>query len=211
MNRIAISVFAFLFLAAVSHAKVQDAEFFTVLDENVDEVLAWATGGGGTGEKISDAYAGDEALYVASTGGDGQIFNPTVPDWSFSIVENPAGLNEFRYITFAWKKDGGNGIQLQIHGDPDTWGHRYHAGDNVKGWNPSIQVSTSIPTDWTLETRDLFGDWGEFTVTGMAFTAWDGNGGAWDFVYFHKSPTPPTAVEPAGKLATTWAGLKTTR
>ncbi|MCH8294874.1 hypothetical protein IH992_27640 [Candidatus Poribacteria bacterium] len=184
----------------------------TILAENVDDVLAYITSGEGTPSKTADANSGSEALSIGSTGGDGQNFNPNVPDWAFNIVENPAADDEFRYITFAWKKDGGEGIQLQLHGVPDTWGHRYHAGENVKNWNPSIQVSDQIPTTWTSNTQDLFTDWGAFTLTGIAFSAWDGNAGLWDDVFLHQDPELlTTAVEPVHKLTTTWAELKTSR
>ncbi len=81
---------------------------FTILDENVDEVLGFITSGEGTPSKSNDAYRGSESLFVESTGGDGQNFNSNVPDWSFGVAENPVADSEFRYITFAWKKDGGS-------------------------------------------------------------------------------------------------------
>jgi hypothetical protein len=180
-----------------------------VLDENVDDVLAIIANGEGTPEKVADAYSGSEALFVGSTGGDGQRYNDHFPDYGFNVVESPSGANEIRYITFAWKKDGGDGFQLQIHGEPDTWGHRYHAGANVKDWNPSIQASDTVPTTWTSVTRDLFDDWGAFTLTGFAFSAWDGVGGYWDQVVLHQSmDDAPTPVEPHDKLTTTWSELK---
>jgi hypothetical protein len=183
---------------------------FTILDENVDEVLGFITSGEGTPSKSNDAYRGSESLFVESTGGDGQNFNSNVPDWSFGVTENPVADSEFRYITFAWKKDGGDGLQLQLHGVPDTWGHRYHGGANVKDWNPSIQVQDTIPASWTEHTRDLFEDWGEFTLTGIAFSSWDGNGGFYDAIHLHQDPeSPTTAVEAKDRLATAWAALKT--
>ena len=103
---------------------------------------------------------------------------------------------------------------MQLHGNPDTWGHRYHAGANVKNWNPSIQVSKSVPTKWEKHTRDLFKDWKAFTLTGIAFTAWpDGDdiGGFWDYVVLHQNPEVTevkTSVESKGKLTTKWAKLK---
>ena len=188
-----------------------DAGNFLVLDENVDDVLAVLTSGGGTASKSDDAYTGSESLFVQSTGGDGQKFNGTIPGWDLQIVENPSAENEFRYLTFAWKKDGGRGIQLQMHRNPGGWGFRYHAGELVHEWTPSLQADENIPAVWTEVTKDLFEDWGPFGVSGMAFTAWDGNGGWWDAVYFHTDPTPPTSVEPQGKLASSWAELKAGR
>lgn len=194
------------FIVGTAVATAQEAQI--ILDENVDAVIKNLTGGEGTPSKSNDAYKGKESLYVGSTGGDGQKYNDKYPALSIKIVEAPKAANEFRYVTWAWKKDGGNGIQLQIHGVPDTWGHRYHAGQNVKNWNPSLEANKAIPASWTLETKDLFKDWKAFEVTGLAFTAWDGKGGLWDVLAFHKSPTPPTAVEPAGKAAISWASLK---
>jgi HEAT repeat protein len=52
-----------------------------------------------------------------------------------------------------------------------TWALRYFAGQNAVGWNPAISVSPQIPEKWQLITRDLFKDHGEFTLTGIAFTA----------------------------------------
>jgi hypothetical protein len=195
-------------LLALAAASAVAQETMLVLDENVDEVLKWASQGAGTPSKSNDAFTGKESLFVGSTGADGQRYNPDVPGWGMKVVETPKAANEFRYVTFAWKKDGGEGIQLQISGTPADWGHRYHAGKNVRNWNPSIEVSTSIPAKWTVVTRDLFKDWQAFTVRGMAFTAWDGKGGLWDSVWFHKGPNAPTAVEPKGKAAVAWASLK---
>jgi hypothetical protein len=203
---IATLLFVFVAVGAASAAK----DVFVILEENVDAVLKDITQGAGTASKTTDHYFGSSALKVEATGADGQKFNPAMPGWAFKIVEKPAADDEFRYITFAWKKDGGKGIQLQLHGNPDTWGHRYHAGDNVKNWTPSIQVSKTVPTSWTAHTQDLFVDWKAFTLTGVAFTAWDGTAGLWDNVFLHKAKDA-TPVEPKGKLATTWASLKETR
>lgn len=186
----------------------QAQEMLLILDENVDQVIKNLSAGEGTPSKSNDAFSGKESIFIGSTGGDGQRYNPAYPGLDIKIVEKPAATNEFRYITWAWKKDGGQGIQLQIHGNPDTWGHRYHAGQNVKNWNPSLQTAASIPTTWTRNTKDLFADWKAFQVTGLALTAWDGKGGWWDFIAFHKSPNPPTAVDPKDKAALTWGALK---
>jgi hypothetical protein len=195
----------------LSVVTVRAAEVMVILDENVDAVIKNLTGGEGTPSKSADAFSGKESLFVGSTGGDGQKYNDKYPGLGVKIVENPKADNEFRYITWAWKKDGGEGLQLQLHGVPDTWGHRYHSGKNVKNWNPSLEADKAIPTKWTQLTKDLFKDWKAFELTGLAFTAWDGKGGFWDGVMLHKSANTPTAVEPAGKAAVTWGTMKATR
>jgi hypothetical protein len=172
---------------AFSPGELEDNEFFTILDENVDEVIGFLVSGDGTLEKNIHPYSGQQALQV----GVNQRSNQNVPGWNFKIVEEPVAPDEFRYISFAWRKDGGAGIQLQLHGSPGAWEHRYHAGTG--GYTPSTQVSKLLPEQWEVHTRDLFADWGAFNLTGIAFTAVDGNTGLWDDVYLHKLPAPPVA------------------
>ncbi len=208
---------AVILFQTVSLAGVKE---YVILDENVDAVLKYLTLGDGTPKKVTDAYAGKEALYINGAGSYGGRANNAAP-WSwycscFKITENPKADDEFRYITFAWKKNGGTGIQLQLHGNPDTWGHRYHAGANVKNWNPSIQVDKKIPEKWEVHTRDLIEDWKDLNkggqiITGIAFTAWDGKAGLWDHVVFHQTPEDPLApqaVDVKAKLAVKWGEVK---
>lgn len=130
-----------------------------------------------------------------------QSYNNVMAGMSYSIDEYP-------YITFAWRKDGGAVIVLQLAHDT-AWAHRYYSGGPIP-WEPGIQLSESIPEDWVLNTRNLVEDFGaDWNLTGIAFSPWDGNAGFYDFMVLHSDPEPPTAVEPGdGKLLTTWAGLK---
>jgi hypothetical protein len=54
----------------------------------------------------------------------------------------------------------------------------------VAGWTPSISVADAIPKEWTVVTRDLWADNNKqgMTITGMAFTAFDGQHGLFDHV-----------------------------
>ena len=106
------SVFVLMLLSCFAFA----GEIVTILDENVDDVIKYITSGNGKPAKsTNDKFKGNEALKIGVSGGDGQNFNANAPDWKFEIVEKPSTPNEFRYITFAWRKDGGEGIQLQLH------------------------------------------------------------------------------------------------
>ena len=51
---------------------------------------------------------------------------------------------------------------------------RYHAGRNTTGWQ-SVEISPSAPAEWTVVTRDLWNDCGDFTLTGIAPTAMGGD------------------------------------
>ena len=57
---------------------------------------------------------------------------------------------------------------LQLHNT--DWNIRYVAGTNEPGWGAK-QVAEKAPARWTLVTRDLFADFGESTIHGIAFTA----------------------------------------
>ncbi|MBC8427740.1 hypothetical protein H8D98_00615 [bacterium] len=164
---------------------------FSILDDNVDELIALLEYGGGTLQKATDEYySGQASLKVTPD----QRYNYDIPEWSYEIVENPTRENQYRYITFAWRKDGGTGIQLQLSGEPGGWEYRYHAGvlgAGEVGWEPSIEISASIPQEWEVVTRDLFADFGTFTLKGVAFTPIDGTAGFWDNICLHKKPEQP--------------------
>jgi len=146
----------------------------------------------------TSAFMGKSSVLVTAQ----QSYNNIMPGWKFPIDETP-------YMTFAWKKDGGNIIMIQMAYD-NNWAYRYHCGDNTApGW-PSTELDKAVPADWKMYTRDLTKDFAAgWNLTGLAFTPWDGNGGYYDFILLHSDPTPPTtAVESAGKVATTWGDMK---
>jgi len=165
----------------------------------------------------TDPYKGSKCVFVTPS----QSYNPNMTDWNFAIKEQPVA-GEYRYITFAWKSDGGQGVMIQFT-DNGAWGstttpcveppapgtRRYIGGTNVTGWT-GICVSADIPAQWTVVSRDLFADFGEFVLTGMALTPFDdgGNGDYYDAMMISSDPFDATAVESAGKLATTWGDMK---
>ena len=128
-----ISLVLVLMLVVV-FAQAADIEgAFIVIDDeaSIKDVLEKITQGSGKQElETKDVYQEDNdgkaALRINVEGGDGQSFNPNMPDWQLQIEKNPVGKNQFRYITFAWKDIGGDGIQLQLHANVGGWGHRYH-------------------------------------------------------------------------------------
>jgi hypothetical protein len=135
-----------------------------------------------------DKYSGKYSLRVTPD----QKFNPSLPNLGVKIRENP-GPGEFRYIRFAWKKAGGNTICLQLNHD-GAWGpggggregakFRYHAGPGGECYGASLVISDKLPAPrFEVVTRDLFADFGEFTLTGLAFSPVDGNAALFDHLY----------------------------
>ena len=67
-------------------------------------------------------------------------------------------------------------IELAADGQwppPDQALCRYVAGHNTTGWQ-ARSLADHAPRDWTLVTVDLWRDFGEFTLTGLAPTAMGG-------------------------------------
>ena len=121
----------------------------------------------------NDPFSGKAALAVTPP----QRFSASIPDWQYRIAENP-GPGEFRYLRFAWKQQHGHGVMLELAADghwppADQARHRYYSGKNSSGWN-AVRVSDQKPERWAVVTRDLWQDFGSFTLTGIAPTAMGG-------------------------------------
>lgn len=120
-----------------------------------------------------DRFSGSAALAIDPP----QRFSANIPGWQYRIVEKP-GPGEFRYLRFAWKSAGAEGLMLEL-ADQGRWApadmplRRYYAGANTIGW-AGIALVVTAPHDWTVVTRDLWHDFGEFTLTGIAPTAMGG-------------------------------------
>ena len=167
----------------------------------------------------SDSFNGDLSLRLEApeTVNNGQKYNPNVPGWSYSITKDPSSDDEARWIMFAWKKVGGTGIMIQFPSS-GSWGvqpqgGRYFDGVNKTGW-PGIQLEDEAPEEWEVQIRDLYEDFGAFTMTGIALTQYD-NVGFYDSIYLAWTEdelkllsTEMTPVEPHSKLAMTWGEAK---
>jgi hypothetical protein len=51
----------------------------------------------------------------------------------------------------------------------------------------AVVVADSAPTEWTVVTRDLFADFGEFNLTGLGFQVGEGGYALFDHVYLTRS------------------------
>lgn len=160
--------------------------------EDDEKFIALLTEGGGKAvPENRDKYRGQTCLRV---NGD-QKFNAKLPMLSLKVRENP-GPGEVRYIRFAWKKTGGNTICLQLNHD-GTWGpggtgregakFRYHAGPGGECYGGSLVIDEKLPAKFEVVTRDLFADFGEFTLDGLGFSAVDGQAAFFDHLYLGRS------------------------
>lgn len=143
----------------------------------------------------NDKFSGTASIKVMPL----QRYNPNISGWAFPIAEKPE-LGQYRYIRFAWKKVGGNGIMIQLHTNTRGWENRYCSGKNIVGWG-ALQVEEKAPSEWTVVTRDLFKDFGgAFLLHGMALTAMDGTAGYFDHIYLGRSIEELDKVTAAKKI-----------
>jgi len=139
----------------------------TLFEDDSSFVQALTDGAGKATIRREDRLSGTASLAITPPYRGTRRF----PGWEYRIVENPAP-GEFRYLRFAWKSRRGSGVMLELAGngswppaDEPRW--RYYSGKNTTPW-PGQQVSAHAPDDWAVVTRDLWRDFGEFTLTGIA-------------------------------------------
>ena len=145
-----------------------------VLFEDNPVILNWLNEGGGTATVVTDdKSSGVASLKITPL----QRYSNQIPNWEFKIRENP-GAGEFRFLRLAWKAPSADGVMLEIADGgrwpaPDSPKRRYYSGKNTSEWK-ATEVSKSTPTEWTIVVRDLWKDFGDITITGMAPTALGG-------------------------------------
>jgi hypothetical protein len=168
--------------------------------EDQPEIIANLTEGGGQATLVTDdKFSGKAAVKVTPD----QRYNPALPGLGVKIREKP-GADEFRYLTFAWKKKGGSQICFQLNHD-GQWGppdkapnhkFRYHAGAGPECFGASMIVDQKLPDGWILVTRDLYNDFGEFTLTGIALSPIDGDYALFDHIYLARRQADFDKIKP---------------
>ncbi len=66
--------------------------------------------------------------------------------------------------------------------------YRYSAGPAAQPFGGTLSLDNKIPNGFTLVTRDLFADFGEFTLTGLSFAAVDGSNAVFDHISVGRDP-----------------------
>ncbi|MFH1921275.1 MAG: c-type cytochrome, partial [Planctomycetota bacterium] len=145
----------------------------TLFDDESSFADLLSEGGGAARLDTEAPFSGTASLAITPP----QRHSSHIPGWEYPIVENP-GDGEFRYLQFAWKSAGGRGVMIELAGDgswppPDKPLRRYYSGENTTDWQ-AVEVSREVPGEWVVVTRDLWKDFGPFTLTGIAPTAMGG-------------------------------------
>lgn len=169
--------------------------------EDDEKFVALLTEGGGQASiETADKHSGKASIKVTPD----QKLNPNLPGLQVKIREKPAA-GEYRYIRFAWKKKGGAAICLQLNHD-GTWGpggtgregakFRYHSGP-AEVYGGSLAVGDKLPEEFVAVTRDLFADFGEFTLSGLALSPVDGEFALFDQIYLGRYMGDFELIKPA--------------
>lgn len=133
-------------------------------------------------------YSGVSCAKVAG----GRLAGANLPDLDAAIRDVPR-LGEFRYIRFAWKKQGGTEIKLEL-AHSGAWGkagkrtspaYRYRMGSGEP--REALAVERKLSEEWVVVTRDLYADFGNFNLTGLGFDAVDGDFALFDHVYLART------------------------
>ena len=131
-------------------------------------------------------------IYVGASKSPAEMTGLSIP-----IRENP-GPGEYRYITFAWVKWGGKQIGIQFQGQPKAgnrtgakYDYTYMAGTGSPKTETLITKGISIddnaPGSWMVTTRDLWKDFGDFTLTGIRFICPERRDAGFDEIILAKS------------------------
>ncbi len=72
---------------------------------------------------------------------------------------------------------------LQNAGRGLEFGYRYLTGRGNDELGPALRVEKKLPKDWQRIDRDVFGDFGEFTLTGFSLLCPDGQAAWFDEIY----------------------------
>jgi hypothetical protein len=112
-------------------------------------------------------------------------------------------------VRFGWKLRGDAAVACSI-GHDSLWGpdaevragkkgaqqsFRYDAGNGAPSFGAALRVEKKPPSEWTIVTRDLYADFGEFTLTGLSFSVPEGHEAWIDHVYLGRSNQDFSRIE----------------
>lgn len=183
-------LFSICFLCAADDAaKPDDPARFEIFSTKIPAGASWTTDdrivrGGGYSQEA------ENYIYVTPDR-PAELTGLSIP-----VRENP-GAGEYRYITFVWVKWGGSQIGLKfLTSDEDAdgrgaaYGYTYTAGtpdpNNAKRIEKGLSV-VDRAQGWVVVTRDLWKDFGDFTITGVQFICPERRDAGFDEIFLAKT------------------------
>ena len=128
-------------------------------------------------------------IYVNASKSPAELTGLSIP-----IRENP-GPGEYRYITFAWVKWGGEQIGMKFHVSEKSVNQKgkkydftYIAGEPKDLINQLTGLNLGDkPGHWMVMTRDLWKDFGNITLTGISFICPERRDAGFDEIFLAKT------------------------
>ncbi|HEY2883109.1 MAG TPA: MotA/TolQ/ExbB proton channel family protein [Pirellulales bacterium] len=175
--------------AAKSGAAAKAPPLLEIFDEALIGGAAWDAKAPDKIVRENGAFSGKHWFYLHTREGRVSITGLSIP-----VRENPAP-GEYRFLSFAWRKWGEGQIALQIdrasgddkRGAGDKYGYRYDAGPGKPVSGSALRLADKAPEEWADETRDLWQDFGDCTITGLTFISVEGRDAGFDHIYLAKS------------------------
>jgi hypothetical protein len=156
--------------------------------EDEANFVSQLTEGDGSATFVSDpqkARLGTGSLQLVGARG-----NPRLEGLDVAISDAPR-IGEFRFIHFALRKRGGGAIRIRLAHDgkygpkenavSPTYG--YNAGEDRLRVGKDVVVIYKLSDNWQAFTRDLFGDFGRFRLTGFSLESLGGEYAEIDQIY----------------------------
>ena len=199
----------------------RDPARFEIFSTRIPDGAQWSEGksfvrdGGFSSETNNYIYVGPDQ--------NAELTNLSIP-----IREHP-GAGEYRYITFVWVKWGGTQIGLRFLTKDEgsdakgrAFDYTYTAGpgepDNLKRIPKGLPV-VDRAQGWVVVTRDLWKDFGDFTITGVQFLCPERRDAGFDEIFlakreedFRNAPEvlPSEAAKPIPNVPNSGSDPKTT-
>jgi hypothetical protein len=181
MLRFAFPLLVVLGSALAGAEPVRKPAVAELFEDDAEGLLAKLKNHEGEGRPEKDeVFSGSQSVKIMPM----QRYDREILGWKYRIVEKPK-MGEYRYLRYAWKTDECVGVMLQLH-DAKDWHIRYTAGQNTQGWETKF-VAAKPPAEWVVVTRDLYADFGERTIQGLALTVFGGKAAYFDHVYFGRT------------------------
>ncbi len=168
-----------------------------IFDEALPEPARWEAKDPEEVVRDSRGYAGGRWAYMHTR--DGKV---SITGLSVCVRENP-GPGEYRYLSFAWRKWGGGQLSLELNRSEaedgqrqrgNLYGYRFDVGEGPPVGGQSLRLSEVAPENWAEVTRDLWQDFGDFTITGATFVSVEGRDAAFDRIYVARTMTDLEAM-----------------
>ena len=130
-----------------------------------------------------DRYSGDLSLRM-DAGGHCLVKLPA----EIRIRENP-GVGEHRYLRFAFRKFGGGRVGLGLdHANVREKLARYDAGPGPPTGGFARRIwELNLPSEWIVQTVDVFGDFGQLDIQALELAVPDGQYARFDQIYFART------------------------